>query len=656
MHNNCQNGCDGNRSASIISYNALTGKHVLSTTTGTKKLSTKLSNGLSWPGMDVLEDGSAFIGDFAGTFEAIPKAKLFTEDPQDFVPCFIIAVDYDIAELDVDDLDTVVPCQSRFQSLAQYLPKGLVPPNVHFCARQCAIQQYFPLAGTFDITHIASEDYSVCRDWAKPGPIARLPINFYGADTYGKVLFSTPFTEDYPGLEPAVHTITIVGQGLATANYFSICPQGISAYANITMFASSRGQIYGGLPSTICVNLCQTLSSTFNSSLNNESWTGGLSTYADPLLISSSIFPEWTIGDWQPDLLPAKPFTYMLPIGSSDRCGFSDPISGRQYSFNGWADVVWPRSIIDQQIVDQAIPGSAYRAKLEANLASQAPNAERDLATVAVYTHIKKLAVPELIGGLFTIQREPYREALALYNSSYKPFRPIRDFLVVVPKAKALNEWAVFSLIRMKKKELEYEPTFSYDTLSLTTGELGQYVHASCKYGYWQPEQITTNDQLKTGYGDYYYGADFEGLTAYAQGVVRKPGDFGPPRVQGNYGWEPFALPGDAKPDDVTSAQNKYKHTHTVRLDGTAFEFRHNSASGEALASLLLAEPAVPLDLIRTTAKALDYGTPAVPEIGYASVTNIGQAIEAYLTFVAPGVNLTNLLGAEVLRIKPLLA
>lgn len=664
---NCEN-CLTNET--VISYNADLGKYLLKSSSGNTHYAQLMSNSMVHGFSNILASNNAFIADEGIEISPLPKQKLLQEAELEFMPCFIIELQYDISSIDTDTLDVIVPCQSLYYSAGQILKKGVTTPNAHFCGKVCARELYRDTPGFAKITHVASPLYADCANIAKPGHIVYTDLNFTGVDQYGRAVISAPILEDFPGIEPAVHKSLVISSASIEFNYFGICPQGTSSYSNITAFAGSRGEIFSGLPNLICVPLCGSASGIYTSSHNLNSINKGYDAYPDSLLIDSISYAEWMIGDALPALpngnLPDPPFSYMLPAGQSNSCGFSDNPSGREYYINDYQDsnrpIVFAQSQIGTNSVTTDSAGNivgnfsgpeTYRTQAGQLHILQGQPTQNSFGRIGVYTHIIKTAVPKLVNGLFSLERLPYRESVTLYDRDFKPQRTIRDFVVLVPKAKQPNEWVAYSLIRMKKAETDFSPTFDEASLSLVTSELGDRVFASCKYGFYEPSAITTNDQLKTAYADYHYSLVNEGIDNFSQGLDRTNAAFSPNRRIGNYGYEPYILPGQPRPPDVTDCQDSLKHTHTVLLDGTAYLMKHDFiADSELLADALLSNS--PQDFTLQTFNCTNTSAPVSSSPTHATVQGIADAINSYFATAAPGNTVADITYSEIKRIKPL--
>ena len=625
-----------------ISYNADIGKYLLRDNNGREAYSTLISDSLIHGYSTLLAIQDVFISDESLEPQPIDKRKLVEEIEPEYVPCFILEIEYDIASItDLDVLETLVPCQSLYYSAAKFLQKGVTSPNSHFCAKVCATEEYTPVEDFADITHVASENYDDCAIIPDPGYIFYSPLNIFGVDAEGKASFKGVFTKDYPGIEPATHKIEFVTASVTEFSYFGICPQGISAYSGITAYVGSRGEIFAGIPSSICVPLCASAAGVYSSSYNHNTIAKALNAYPDRLLITNSIFPEWAFGN--------KSLDFALPIGNSQRCGFRDPVNGRFYYLNQYeTEPIFSQSVIDDSTI---VPGPVpYKNAIDA---IRQPDIDNEFGDFAIYTHIIKQGVPELRNGFFSIERLPYRETTQLYDRIFKPERLIRDFIVVVPKEKNPSQWVAYSLIRMRKAETDYLPTFDRDTLSLTTDEIGEFVFASCKYGYYEPEAINTNDQLKTAYADYQYRADGdEGINNFAQGLLRDE-TFSPQRQIGNYGYEPYILPGESRPEDITDCQDEAKHTHSVYSNNLAVKLKHDFITdNEILAEQLLTD--FPQAFTLENYYCNDLLIPKDAKPNYVSVSQIGQAINEYLAIAANGITTEDITYSMVHRIKPL--
>lgn len=655
----------------VLNYNASIGKYILQNSKGDTFQSELVSNSTVHGFSTILASQNAFIADSGAPIKPIPKAKLLEDTPQNFIPCFIFELQYDIPIVDIDTLDNIVPCQSTFYSAGQILSKGVVSPNAHFCAKVCARELYFDSPGFAKVTHVPSDEFTDCSVLPDPGYIYYTDLTFLGVDNYGKAVISAPIGKDFPGLEPAVHRTLSIASASVEFSYFGICPQGISAYSGITAFVGSRGEIFTGLPSLICVPLCSSASAIYSSSHNANSITQGYSAYPDTLLIASIVYSEWMLGDILPidasGNRPDPPFTYMLPIGQSNSCGFSDNSSGREYFLNDYVDanrpIVFPQSQIGNSLITTDANGdlianvrgpNAYRRQLADLHIDQGQPIDNDFSSLGIYTHIINNGVPKIQNGLLSMERLPYRESTILYDRDYKPLRTIRDFVVVVPEAKQPGTWAAYSLIRMKKAETDFTPTFDEASLSLITSEIGDRVFASCKYGFYEPADITTNDQLKTAYADYLYSLTNEGIDNFAQGLIRADANFSPNRRQGNYGYEPYITPGDPIPADVTPCQDALKHTHSAYLDGSAYAFVSDFiTNSEQLAQALLSN--VTHDFTLNKYNCTDPNTIISSEPTHISISGIADAINAYFLSSAPGNTVADITFADILRIKPLI-
>lgn len=640
----------------VLNYNYSSGKFNLLDERGNVRQAELLSNSTVHGYTNILASSKHFVAAEGWQFAPIPPRKL-VELPNTFLPVFIIKLEYEVENtVDLDFLEGVVPCKALYYSAASNLLRGSSSPNVHFCAKVCSRELYTPLAGIFDVNHIPSRDYLDCANYPDPGWITYTNLNFFGADNNSVSPLNLPILKDFPGIEPAVHRVTVQGQGLSTFNNFGICPQGINIYSNITSYASSRGEIYGGIPSLICVPVCQSASAVFPSSFNRTLYTKALSKMP-PLLGSSIVYTEWIFGDYNPNT--PDPINYALPIGSSQRCGFSDPLSGRIYNVNDFLQqnqqVPFPQS--DVLLGEAAFYSSpqSFKDQMEALAYDQSvsgnPPSSNDFLSCGVYTFVKGNGLPELTSGIVSIERLPYRESVVLYNNEFKPDLSVVDYLVVLPVTKNPADWVAYSLLRMRGYEAVSFGSLSESTMSLVCDDLGSFVYSSCKYGWYAPGQITEYDQLYTAYIDYSYALNAEGIANAAFDLERhNPNGFSPNRLSGNYGYEPYILPGDSRPNDVTDCQDTLKHTHTVFQNGQAFRFEENNGKiGSVLVTALRGATPVDFTLIEVGGCLSSNILSSAPSA--ATVSNVGIAIDNYLATLGISVTITD---SDVIRIKPL--
>jgi len=653
----CQ-GCA--KSPQALSYNIMTGQHFVADELGNYRVAHQLTKGLTHPYSRILASNNVFIGGEIGELGPIPKNKLFEDEPVEFVPAFIMRLEYDITTLDEDTLELVVPCKSLYYSAAKFEARGLATPSTHFCAKVCAVQVYSPSPDpnfAVDIEHVPSEAYGDCSDIPDPGWITYTGLTFTGTNNFTAVPYSLPFLKDFPGLEPALHDVFSITAGGTDFTYFGLCPQGVSSHSAVICTADSRGSVSVIIPSSICGPFCSSASASFSSKFNISLITRGY-TAMPPGLAASNLFAEWMFGDYNPELDPDV-ISYVIPIGQSNRCGFRDPVGGRNYLLNDYVGTAVPEPVFTQSTIGSnyaSYPSPPdFKKEMEALHFSQGNPADNaNLGRSAIYTFVKPTGgVSTLTFGAFSLKRLPYRETTLNYDNTFKKDTRVVDYVMVIPENKLPSSWSVVSLVRLRGFESDYTLTFSEETLSLVAREEGDYVFGAAKYGYWEPAQITTNDQLKTGYINYKFDPiNGDSVASFGIDIKRKdPALFGPPRIVGNYGYEPFILPGDAVPSDVTDCQDEYKHTHTVFEDNSLYEFRESSGNtGEDLAALLLGSNPVTFDLFTSLACNID--SPQV-DANIATVTNVAAAVNDYLSINSSGATVNNLTGSSVLRIKP---